>query len=235
MNTGAEAVETAIKAARKLGALHGQGSAERSGGDPGLQRQLPRPDDDHRRLFLRGGLPSRLRPIHTRIPESRPTATPHAVAEAMNPNVAAILVEPIQGVGRHRDQYHRLDSSSDCARLRTSTARCWLLTRSSQGSARTGAFFAYEHEGVRPDIVIIGKALSGGMYPVSAILADDGVMGVFKPGEHGSTYGGNPLGVAIAREALAGAGGRESGGAFRRALVASSWTSWAPSTRPTSS
>ncbi len=70
------------------------------------------------------------------------------------------------------------------------------------GLGRTGTLFAYEHEGIRPDIVIIGKALSGGMYPVSAILADDEVMGVFKPGEHGSTYGGNPLGAAVAREAL---------------------------------
>ncbi len=70
------------------------------------------------------------------------------------------------------------------------------------GLGRTGKLFAYEHEGIRPDIVIIGKALSGGMYPVSAILADDEVMGVFKPGEHGSTYGGNPLGAAVAREAL---------------------------------
>jgi ornithine--oxo-acid transaminase len=70
------------------------------------------------------------------------------------------------------------------------------------GLGRTGKLFAYEHEGIRPDIVIIGKALSGGMYPVSAILADDEVMGVFHPGQHGSTFGGNPLGAAIAREAL---------------------------------
>jgi ornithine--oxo-acid transaminase len=70
------------------------------------------------------------------------------------------------------------------------------------GLGRTGKLFAYQHEDVRPDVVIIGKALSGGMYPVSAILADDEVMGVFGPGEHGSTYGGNPLGAAVAREAL---------------------------------
>jgi hypothetical protein len=80
--------------------------------------------------------------------------------------------------------------------------RCWCVTRSSRASAAPAASSAYEHEGIRPDIVIIGKALSGGMYPVSAILADDEVMGVFQPGEHGSTYGGNPLGAAIAREAL---------------------------------
>jgi ornithine--oxo-acid transaminase len=70
------------------------------------------------------------------------------------------------------------------------------------GLGRTGKLFAYEHEGIRPDGVIIGKALSGGYYPVSAFLADDEVMGVFEPGTHGSTFGGNPLACAVAREAL---------------------------------
>ncbi len=70
------------------------------------------------------------------------------------------------------------------------------------GLGRTGKLFAYEHEGIRPDVVILGKALSGGLYPVSAILADDEVMGVFQPGDHGSTFGGNPLAAAVARAAL---------------------------------
>jgi ornithine--oxo-acid transaminase len=70
------------------------------------------------------------------------------------------------------------------------------------GLGRTGRLFAYEHEGIRPDVVILGKALSGGAYPVSAILADDEVMGVFRPGDHGSTFGGNPLAAAIGRAAL---------------------------------
>jgi ornithine--oxo-acid transaminase len=70
------------------------------------------------------------------------------------------------------------------------------------GLGRTGKLFASDHEGVRPDIVIIGKALGGGFYPVSAILADESLLGLFTPGEHGSTFGGNPLGAAIAREAL---------------------------------
>jgi ornithine--oxo-acid transaminase len=70
------------------------------------------------------------------------------------------------------------------------------------GLGRTGKLFAYEHEGIRPDVVIVGKALSGGFYPVSAILADDAIMSVFHPGDHGSTFGGNPLACAVAREAL---------------------------------
>ena len=70
------------------------------------------------------------------------------------------------------------------------------------GLGRTGKLFAYMHEGVRPDMVIIGKALAGGFYPVSAVLASKEVLGVFHPGDHGSTFGGNPLGCAVARAAL---------------------------------
>ena len=70
------------------------------------------------------------------------------------------------------------------------------------GLGRTGRMFCYEHDGVRPDVLILGKALSGGVYPVSAMLADAAVMDVFRPGDHGSTYGGNPLGAAVAVAAL---------------------------------
>ena len=70
------------------------------------------------------------------------------------------------------------------------------------GLGRTGKLFAFQHEGFRPDMIIIGKSLGGGCYPISAVLADNAVMGVFKPGEHGSTFGGNPLACAVAREAL---------------------------------
>jgi len=70
------------------------------------------------------------------------------------------------------------------------------------GLGRTGKLFASDHEGVRPDMVVIGKALSGGFYPVSAVLAEKPVMGLFTPGEHGSTFGGNPLAAAVARAAL---------------------------------
>ena len=70
------------------------------------------------------------------------------------------------------------------------------------GLGRTGKLFACDHEGVRPDVMVIGKALAGGFYPVSAVLADQAIMGLFTPGEHGSTFGGNPLGAAVARTAL---------------------------------
>ena len=70
------------------------------------------------------------------------------------------------------------------------------------GLGRTGKLFAFMHDGVRPDVVIIGKALSGGFYPVSAVLASKDVLGVFHPGDHGSTFGGNPLACAVARAAL---------------------------------
>jgi ornithine--oxo-acid transaminase len=78
----------------------------------------------------------------------------------------------------------------------------FMVDEIQSGLGRTGKLFAFQHEGVRPDVVIVGKALAGGFYPVSAILADDEVMDVFSPGDHGSTFGGNPLGAAVAREAL---------------------------------
>ncbi|MFP5287105.1 MAG: aminotransferase class III-fold pyridoxal phosphate-dependent enzyme, partial [Thermoanaerobaculia bacterium] len=85
----------------------------------------------------------------------------------------------------------------------TNEHNCLLMVDEIQsGLGRTGKMFAFEHEGVRPDVVIVGKALSGGFYPVSGILADDPVMGVFQPGEHGSTYGGNPMAAAVGRAAL---------------------------------
>ena len=126
----------------------------------------------------------------------------------MNPNVVGVLIEPIQGESGiiippdglpqgHRDALPR------------STSALLMVDEIQSGLGRTGKLFAFEHEGVRPDIVIIGKALAGGFYPVSAILADDEVMDVFRPGDHGSTFGGNPLGCAVARDALRGAGRRE--------------------------
>ncbi|HOC41598.1 MAG TPA: ornithine--oxo-acid transaminase [Thermoanaerobaculales bacterium] len=198
MNTGAEAVETAIKAARKW--------AYKVKGVPDGQAEI---------LVFEGNFHGRTTTIVGFSTEEDyrdgfgpftpgfrvlPYGDADAVAKAMHANVAAILVEPIQGesgiVVPPEGFLRRLRQLADQHRA------LLVVDEIQSGLGRTGKLFAFEHEGVRPDIVIIGKALSGGMYPVSAILADDEVMGVFKPGQHGSTYGGNPLGLAVAREAL---------------------------------
>ena len=118
----------------------------------------------------------------------------------MHPNVAAVMVEPIQGEGGII-----IPPPGFLERLREITHQhnaLLVMDEIQAGLGRTGKLFAYEHENIRPDIVIIGKALSGGLYPASAILADDEVMSVFTPGDHGSTYGGNPVAAAVCRTAL---------------------------------
>jgi ornithine--oxo-acid transaminase len=123
-----------------------------------------------------------------------------AVQRAITPNTAAVLVEPIQGeagVIVPPEGFLR-----QVRRLCTDNNLLMLADEIQTGLGRTGKLFACDHEAVRPDVIIIGKALSGGFYPVSAALADRELMGLFQPGEHGSTFGGNPLGAAIARAAL---------------------------------
>ncbi len=199
MNTGAEAVETAIKAARKW--------AYTVKGVPADQAEI---------LVMSSNFHGRTTTIVSFSTDAQyrngfgpftpgfrilPYGDFGAVSEAMqNPNVAAILVEPIQGEGGiiipPRGYLRHL-------RQLTEKNRALLMVDEIQsGLGRTGRMFAYEHEEVRPDVVIVGKALSGGFYPVSAILADDSVMSVFKPGDHGSTYGGNPLAAALGKAAL---------------------------------
>lgn len=123
-----------------------------------------------------------------------------AIAGAITPNTAAVLIEPIQGeagVIVPPDGFLR-----DLREICTRNNVLLLADEIQTGLGRTGKLFACDHESVRPDVMIIGKALSGGFYPVSAILADQDLLGLFQPGEHGSTFGGNPLGAAIARAAL---------------------------------
>jgi ornithine--oxo-acid transaminase len=198
MNTGAEAVETALKTARKW--------AYKVKGVPAGQAEiLAFANNFHGRtitivsfsteeLYREGFGPF--------TPGFRvlPYGDADAVEQAMHAGVAAILVEPIQG-----EAGIVVPPEGYLKRLREIADRhnCLLMVDEIQsGLGRTGKLFAYEHEGIKPDVVVVGKALSGGFYPVSGILADDPVMGVFQPGEHGSTYGGNPMAAAVARAAL---------------------------------
>jgi len=198
MNSGAEAVETAIKAARKWGYLY-----------KGVAR------DKAEIIVCTGNFHGRTTTIISfstdeQYKDGFGPLTPGFVAieygsieelkRAINPNTVAFLVEPIQGEsGVIVPPEGWLKASSEICREN----KVLLIADEIQsGLGRTGKLFACEHENVRPDVVIIGKALSGGMYPVSAVVASQEILGVFKPGDHGSTYGGNPLGSAIAREAL---------------------------------
>lgn len=120
--------------------------------------------------------------------------------KAISPNTAAFLVEPIQGEGGviiPPDGYLK-----EAFELCKENNILMIADEIQSGLGRTGKLFAFEYEGIRPHMVTIGKALSGGCYPVSAVLGDSETLGVFKPGDHGSTFGGNPLGAAVAREAL---------------------------------
>ena len=198
MNTGAEAVETAIKLARKwayetkgiprynaeiitcTGNFHGRTISIISFSSEDLSRDDFGP-------FTPGFL-------------TVPYGNSDAIADAITPNTAAILIEPIQG-----EAGVILPPSGYLKHIRQICNENNVLLIADEiqtGLGRTGKLFACDHEDVRPDMVILGKALSGGFYPVSAVLADRPILGLFQPGEHGSTFGGNPLGAAIARAAL---------------------------------
>jgi ornithine--oxo-acid transaminase len=198
MNTGAEAVETALKTARKWAyKVKGvpEGQAEIIACTNNFHgRTITIVSFSTEELYRSGFGP------FTPGFKIVPYGDADALEKAMNPNVAAVLVEPIQG-----EAGIIIPPAGYLRRLReiTQANNCLLMVDEIQsGLGRTGKMFAYEHEGIRPDVVIVGKALSGGFYPVSGILADDAVMGVFQPGEHGSTYGGNPMAAAVGRAAL---------------------------------
>ncbi|HLE84121.1 MAG TPA: ornithine--oxo-acid transaminase [Thermoanaerobaculia bacterium] len=201
MNTGAEAVETAIKAARRW-------AYTVKGVPDGEAEILVFENNFHGRTTTIVGFSTEegsragfgpFTPGFTILPYGDAAAVERALAERGR-RIAAILVEPIQGeagiVVPPEGYLGRLRELAD-------EHRTLLVADEIQsGLGRTGKLFAFEHEGIRPDVVIVGKALSGGLYPVSGILATEEVMGVFDPGSHGSTYGGNPLGAAVAVEAL---------------------------------
>lgn len=198
MNTGAEAVETALKAARKWaytvkdvppdqaeiiacsGNFHGRTIAI-----VGLST-VPQ----YRAGF--GPFPAGLKTI--------PYADAAALEKAITPHTAAFLVEPIQGEGGiivPPFGYLRA-----CAEICKRHNVLMICDEIQTGLGRTGKLLAYEHEGIQPDAVVLGKALGGGLFPVSLFLARHEVMNVFKPGDHGSTFGGNPLAAAVGRAAL---------------------------------
>ena len=198
MNSGAEAVETAIKAARKWGyKVKGipDGKAEIivcAGNFHGRTTTVVgfSSDEQYRDGF--GPFTPGFKII--------PFGDAHALKAAVTPNTCAFLVEPIQGeAGILIPPVGFLNLAAEICR----DNRVLLIVDEIQsGLGRTGRLFAFEHEGIRPDAVIIGKALAGGFYPVSAVLASREILGVFQPGDHGSTFGGNPLGCAVARAAL---------------------------------
>jgi ornithine--oxo-acid transaminase len=198
MNSGAEAVETAIKLARKWG--------QTVKGVPADQAEILVFDNNfHGRTTTIVGFSSSAQYREGFGPFAGgyrllPFGDADAVAAAMTERTVAVLVEPIQG-----EAGIVLPPAGYLRRLREITSRHGALLLADEiqsGLGRTGALFAFEHDGIRPDLVTIGKALSGGFYPVSGILADSALMNVFQPGDHGSTFGGNPLGAAVAREAL---------------------------------
>ncbi|MBD3224652.1 MAG: ornithine--oxo-acid transaminase [Caldithrix sp.] len=199
MNTGAEAVETAIKASRKWG--------EKVKNVPASQSEIIVCDNNfHGRTttiisfateqqYREGFGP------YTPGFKSIPFGDADALADAVSANTVAFLVEPIQGEGGiiiPEDGF--LKKAQDICHKNN----ILLITDEIQsGLGRTGKMFAYQHEdGVQPDGIIMGKALSGGFYPVSAVASRKELLGVFKPGDHGSTFGGNPLAAAVAVEAL---------------------------------
>ncbi|HEY2750305.1 ornithine--oxo-acid transaminase [Phenylobacterium sp.] len=198
MNSGAEAVESAIKVARKWG-------YEVKGVPQGRAEIIVAANNFHGRTVAIVGFSTD--------PQSRggfgpfapgfrvvPYGDAEALEAAIGPNTVAFLVEPIQGeAGVIIPPAGYLKRARD---LCTRNDVILILDEIQTGLGRTGKLLAEEHEGIEADLTLIGKALSGGFYPVSAVLSNSEVMDVLHPGEHGSTFGGNPLACAVARAAL---------------------------------
>ena len=198
MNSGAEAVETAIKVARKwayvvkgvpkyeaeiivaAGNFHGRTVTIVSFSTEQFYKEAFGPFTPGFKIVTYGDI--------------------EEMKAAITPNTAAVMLEPIQGengVVLPPDGY--LKAVSDLCKENNVL---FIADEIQTGLCRTGKWFASQHEDLRPDVIVIGKALSGGMYPVSAVLADDAILGLFQPGEHGSTFGGSPLAAAVAVAAL---------------------------------
>ena len=199
MNTGAEAVETAIKAVRKWG-------YEVKGVEDNMAEIIVVRDNFHGRTLATVSMSSE--------PDYRKNFGPftpgfklidyndlQALEQAITPNTVALIMEPIQGEAGIiiPDDGFLTKARKICKQNNV----LFVLDEIQTGLGRTGKLFCFQHdENATPDILIVGKALSGGVYPVSAILASNEIMDVFTPGIHGSTFGGNPLGAAIGLAAL---------------------------------
>lgn len=198
MNSGAEAVETVIKCARKWG-------YESKGVLEGQAEIIVCKDNFHGRTLSIIGFSTDDNARRNFGPFTPGFATipfgdAKALEDAITPNTVAFMVEPIQGeAGVIIPPKGYL---KEVRRICTEKNVLMILDEIQTGLGRTGKMLAEEHEGVQADLTLIGKALSGGFYPVSAVLSNEAVLGLLKPGQHGSTFGGNPLACAVARAAL---------------------------------
>ena len=198
MNSGAEAVETAVKTARKWG-------YQKKGIPPDQAEIIACENNFHGRTVT--VISFSTEPLYRKdfgpfTPGFKiiPFDKLNALEKAITPNTAAFILEPVQaeaGILIPSEGYLK-EAKDVCAKNNV----LFIADEIQTGLGRTGKLFAFEHESVKPDIVVIGKSLGGGCYPISAVLASRDILGVFKPGEHGSTFGGNPLACAVAREAL---------------------------------
>jgi ornithine--oxo-acid transaminase len=198
MNSGAEAVESAIKSVRKWG-------YEVKGVADGQAEIIVCADNFHGRTL---GIVGFSTDAETRghfgpfAPGFRiiPFGDAAALGEAITPNTVAFLVEPIQGEAGVI--IPPAGYFTEVRELCTANNVMLVLDEIQTGLGRTGKLLAEQHEGIEADVTLLGKALSGGFYPVSAVLSNNDVLGTLRPGQHGSTFGGNPLACAVARAAM---------------------------------
>jgi len=198
MNTGAEAVETAIKVTRKWG-------YQKKGVEKNHAEIIVCNDNFHGRTTTIVGFSSEeqykdgfgpFTPGFVMIPYGDAAA----LEKAINKNTVGFLVEPIQGEGGVLvpPEGYLLKARQICSKNNV----LFILDEVQTGFCRTGKMFCFQHEGAKPDVLILGKALGGGVFPISMVASSREILGVFNPGDHGSTFGGNPLACAVAREAL---------------------------------
>ena len=198
MNSGAEAVESCIKAVRKWG-------YREKGVPEGQAEVIVCENNFHGRTITIVGFSTEFQYRDGYAPFTPgfkiiPFGDSKALEDAITPNTVAFLLEPIQGeAGIIIPPQGYL---KEVRRICTENNVTMITDEIQTGLGRTGRLLAEEHEGVEADLTLIGKALSGGYYPISAVLSNKEVLGVFQPGDHGSTFGGNPLACAVARMAL---------------------------------